>query len=79
LKPFSGVALAWNVAVPPVEGMLIDCWEAVRVKSGAPGGTVVLQVPPVPVNVTDCGEFCARPETVRVAVELEFAVGAKVT
>ena len=76
----SAAALAWNVAVPPDEAMVIACGELVRVKSGAPGGRGVLPpVPPTPVNVTDCGEFCACPEIVSRPFALALLVGAKVT
>ena len=60
----------------PVEGAVIDCWELVRVKSGAPEAPAEV---PVPVSATDCGEFPAAPVTVRLAVTLDAAVGAKVT
>lgn len=76
MKPFNGAALSWAVAVPPVEGMLIDCCELVRVKSGAPEAPAEV---PVPVSATDCGEFAATPVMVRLAVALPAAAGAKVT
>jgi len=76
LKPFSGAAVTWDVAVPPVEGMLIDCCALVRVKSGAPEAPAEV---PVPLSATDCGEFAATPVIVRLALALAATVGAKVT
>lgn len=79
MKPLSGAALTWNVAVPPVEGSAIDCWELARVKSGEPGGTAEPVPVPLPVSATDCGEFAATAVTVRLETALPAAVGAKVT
>lgn len=82
LKPFSGAAVTWKVAVPPAEAALMDCWEVVRVKSTAPGTIGVPPVPvlvPLPVSAMDCGEFAATPVTVRLEATLPATVGAKVT
>lgn len=76
LNPLSGVALTWKVTVPPAEDALIDDWELVSVKSGAPEDPADV---PVPVRAIDCGEFAAMPVIVRLEVELAVAVGAKVT
>ena len=76
MKPLTGAALTWNVAVPPVEGALIAGLELVRVKSGVPGGNTA---PLLPVSATDCGEFDATPVTVRLEAVPAEEVGENVT
>ena len=63
LKPLSGAALTWKLAVPPVEASEIDCRELVSVKSGAPEAPADV---PAPVSATDCVQVTEVTEPVLV-------------
>jgi hypothetical protein len=73
LNPFSGATERVYCAVPfSVMDTPVDCGVTVK------GAVLVMELVPVPVRVTCCGEFDALPVTVSVADSKTRVVGLKV-